>query len=174
MAKHIVKCLYCKKSFDTNLEPWVKPNATRYAHEVCHNKAMAEHSQDESDKEALINYIKELHGYEQLPPVVNKQIKQYIEEYKYSYSGILKALKYFYEVKHGDKEKANGRIGIVAYCYQDAHRYYYAIWEAQEKNRDKEVETFIPPTQEVHINPPKRIPMGIKKSLFSFLDEGAE
>lgn len=174
MAKHIVKCLYCKKSFDTNLEPWVKPNSNRYAHELCHQRAIAEHEKDNADKEALIDYIKELFGYEQLPQVISKQIKQYIEEYQYTYSGILKTLKYFYEIKHGDKDKANGRIGIIPYCYEDARRYYYAIWEAQEQNKNKEIETYICEAQEVHIKPPKRIPMGIKRSLFSFLDEGAE
>ena len=31
MAKHMVKCLYCGQMFDANIEPFVKPNARRYA-----------------------------------------------------------------------------------------------------------------------------------------------
>ena len=31
------------------------------------------------------------------------------------------------------KEKAQGGIGIVPFVYQNAFNYYYAIWEAQQK-----------------------------------------
>ena len=35
---HIVVCLYCKEKFDTELEPFIKPNRTRYAHKRCADK----------------------------------------------------------------------------------------------------------------------------------------
>lgn len=174
LAKHVVKCFYCGKSFDTNLEPWVKPNSKRYAHELCHQRAIKEHEQENVDKEALYDYIKNLFGYEIIPTGVLKQIKKYIEENHYTYSGILKTLKYFYEVKHGNKEKSGGRIGIVEYCYEDARRYYYEIWQAQEINKDKPVENFVPVVQEIKITPPKRTIMGARKNLFAFLEEEVE
>ena len=31
-----------------------------------------------------------------------------MQDYDYTYSGILRTLKYFYEVKHGDWEKGHG------------------------------------------------------------------
>ena len=43
--------------------------------------------------------------------------------------GILFALKYFYEVKHGDWEKGHGGIGIIPFIYSDSCAY----WDAQER-----------------------------------------
>ena len=98
-----------------------------------------------------------------------KQIKQFITEYNYSYSGILKALIYFYEIKGGDKERAHDSIGIVPYIYQDAYRYYYSLWEAQQKNKDKVVVEYVPVVKEIVIPVPQR--QVKKRKVFSFLDE---
>ena len=38
-------------------------------------------------------------GENYINPRVRKQLNQYVEEYNYTYSGMLKALIYFYEVK---------------------------------------------------------------------------
>ena len=43
--------------------------------------------------------------------------------------GILFALKYFYEVKHGDWEKGHGGIGIIPFIYNDSCAY----WAARER-----------------------------------------
>ena len=76
---------------------------------------------------------------------------------------------YHYEINGGEIEKANGAIGIVPYTYQKAYNYYYAIWEAQQKNKDKEINQFVPKVKEIIIPIPER---KIKKrNLFSFLDE---
>ena len=107
---------------------------------------------------------------------VRKQINQYKEEYNYTYSGMLKALIYFFEIKKNSIEKANGGIGIIPYIYKDAFNYYYAIWEAQQKNEAKLVKMVNPidedNTWEIKIPVPQR---NIKKrNLFSFLDEENE
>lgn len=58
---------------------------------------------------------------------------------------------------------------IVPYCYQDAYNYYYAIWLAQESNREKNVEAYKPEVIEITIKEPVR---KIKKrKLFCFLEE---
>jgi hypothetical protein len=67
---------------------------------------------------------------EYITPRIRTQIKNYLTNYNYTYSGILKALKYFYEIKGNSTEKANEGIGIVPYCYQDAYNYYFSIWVA--------------------------------------------
>ena len=51
-------------------------------------------------------------------PRIRKQINEYVNTYNFTYSGILKALTYFYEIKEGDKDKANNGIGIVPYVYK--------------------------------------------------------
>lgn len=171
---HKVKCYYCQSTFDRDKEPFMQipEKAKRYAHKECFLRATAIQRADEENKQKLESYIKELFDYKTLPDTVNRQIRQYISEKNYTYSGILKALKYFYEVKNGSKEKAFGRIGIVPYVYEDAHNYYLAIWQAKQKNAEVKVEEYVLPVREVHIPIPQREPMQKRKAVFVFLEEG--
>ena len=102
-------------------------------------------------------------------PRIKKQINQYVNDYNFTYSGILKALKYFYEIQEHGIEKANDGIGIVPFVYKAAYNYYYSIWLANNKNKDKDMNECVPEVREIHIPLPQR---KIKrKELFSFLDE---
>lgn len=160
MAAHKVKCFYCNEIFDANITPFVKPRANRYAHKDCYEKAQAGKSQEEKDYEALVVYIKQLLG-EHLNPRVWKQLKEYKDQYGFTYSGIHKTLIWFYELKHNDIDKANGAIGIVPYVYKDACDYYYALYLAQIANEDKDVEHFKVKVREFTIENPraqKRLP----------------
>ena len=169
MAKHIVKCAICGMSFDANVEPFIKVSSRRYAHQKCSENKEENLSQLEKDKEALDQYIMKLFNITYIDPRIRKQIKQYIEEYHYTYSGVLKALVYHYEIKGGDIDKANGALGIVPYVYQKAYNYYYSLWEAQQKNKEKIIEHYVPKVKEIIIPVPER---KIKKRKnFSFLDE---
>ena len=46
--------------------------------------------------------------------------------------GIYFAMRYYYDVMHGDKEKANGGIGIVQNIYKDAAQYWYDLETRKE------------------------------------------
>lgn len=175
MAK-MVLCPYCRQKFDREKIPFVMVGARRYAHIECAKAAENNKSQEEKDKEALEEYIMKLFNEDYINARVRKQINQYKEEYNYTYSGMLKALIYFFEIKKNSIEKANGGIGIIPYIYKDAFNYYYAIWEAQQKNEAKLVKLVNPidedNTWEIKIPVPQR---NIKKrNLFSFLDEENE
>ena len=173
MAKHMVKCSICGQTFDANAEPYVKTHSDRrYAHERCALSQEEQKTQEEKDRYELEEYIKQLLNISCLTPRIRKQIKSFLEEYKYTYSGIRKALVYFYEVKGNPVEKANGGIGIVPFTYNQAYRYYYALWEAQQKNIDKQVQQYQPHVKEVRIASPKRRIR--KRSLFAFLDKESE
>lgn len=138
----------------------------KYAHKKC---VELENKRELTDKEKLDRYIMKLFGTEYVHQRVRRQINTYISDYNYSYSGIQKALIYFYEIKGNSLDKANGGIGIVPYIYQDAYNYYYALWEAQQKNQGKDISNFIPKEKVITISPPQR---KIKKrKLFTFLDE---
>ena len=118
-------------------------------------------------------YIKTLFGIDMITPKINKQIKEYVEKYNYTYSGIMATLKYAFETKHNDIEKANGGIGIVPYLYQEAWKYNYELWKANNKNeqilsKDKKQARVV----EVTIPNPERKPM--KKRKFKFLEEENE
>lgn len=174
MAKHMVKCFYCGEQFDASSVPFVKPNARRYAHTNCALEAEKNKTEEEKDKDRLEKYIKELFGVNSIPVKIQKQIEYYRKENNYSYSGIYKTLKYFYEVKKGGSiEKSNGGIGIVPFEYEEAFRYWRALWEAKERNKDVEIEQYVLPVREVHIKPPQRQPMKHIRRLFTFLEEEA-
>ena len=124
---------------------------------------------EEQDKIALENYIMKMFNTTYIDPRIRKQIKQYIEDYHYTYSGIHKSLTYFYEIKGNSIDKANGGIGIVPYIYQKAYQYYFSLWEAQQKNKDVVIEEYVPTVKEIIIPPPQIKTK--KRKLFTFLDE---
>ena len=171
MAKRLLKCFYCGQIFDANAEEFVQVNSRRYAHKACAVEAEERKSKEEKDKEQLENYIKELFDIDELTPKIRKQINTYRTERKFSYSGIHKTLKYWFEVRNGSLDKANGGIGIVDYVYDEALLYWRAIWEAQQQNQDIKIEDYVLPAREVRIPPPKREPMKHCRKLFSFLEE---
>lgn len=110
-----------------------------------------------------------LFNTEYVEPRVQKQITKYINEYNYTYSGMLKALKYFYEVKGNSIEKSNGGIGILPYIYKNAYNYWYEVWLAQQKNSMKVIEQYVPQVKEIVIPIPQ---VKVKKrKLFKFLDK---
>ena len=169
---HIVTCVYCKQRFDRDKFPYVQVSARRYAHQECSLTEEQKISKEEQDKIDLENYILKLFKVDYVDARVRKQIKQYREEFNYTYSGIRKALIYFYEVKGNSIEKANGGIGIVPYVYQHEYNYYLALWQAQQKNQDKVLNDYVPRVKEIVIPRPQRKVK--KRELFTFLDEEKE
>lgn len=169
MAAHYVICPICKQKFNRDKTECVEMGNRRYAHTACVQIANEKLSQEDKDKKVLEEYIMELFGTDFVNPAIQKQIKEYTTKNKFTYSGIRKALVYFYEVKHGDKTKANGRISIVPYVYQDAFNYYYALWEAQQKNQDIKLKPPERNVREVVIPAPKR-QIRLKR-VFAFLDK---
>ena len=166
---HIVTCIYCKHKFDRDKYPFITVSNRRYAHQDCGMSEDQKKSKEAQDKEELEEYIKQLFKISYVDARIQKQIKQYVEEYNFTYSGIRKALIYFFEIKGNSIEKSNGGIGIVPYVYKNAYNYYLALWQAQQKNETKNVEDYIPNVKEIAIPPPQRKVK--KRPLFTFLDE---
>lgn len=170
----MVKCPICGQQFDANVEPYVMVNARRYAHKACAETAEENKTKEQKDKEILENYIKSLFGISSITPKIRKQIDTFHKEKNYSYSGMYKSLKYFFEIKGNPIEKANGGIGIIPWIWDDALKYWRALWEAQQQNEGLDINNYVLPAKEVHISTPERQPMKHTRKLFSFLDEGVE
>lgn len=100
---------------------------------------------------------------------VRKQMNDYISMYNYTYSGMLKALIYFYEVKGHSIDKANGGIGIIPFIYKDAYNYYYNLWMIRQSNEDKNIIDYVPKVKEIKIPIPQKQPR--KREVFTFLNE---
>lgn len=169
---HYVICKVCGKRFDRDVVQAVKAGPRRYAHQTClPTGEIVPLPQTDPDLVKLEEYIKKLLGKEYNRARVKKQIKDFVEENHYSYSGILKSLVYFYEVKGNSSEKANGGIGIVPFVYQDAYNYYYDLFLAQSRNETKDVAEMVSKTKEITIRPPER---PVTKRFFNFLEEEEE
>ena len=164
-----VICVYCKKPLSRKDADCVLAENGKYAHKSCFD---IEQNREKTDREKLEDYIKKLYNISYIDPRMKGQIKSYMEEFNYTYSGIQKALQYFYEIKGNSISKANGSLGIVPFIYNEAYSYHYNLWLAQEKNKNIELNQYKPKITEIVISKPQR---KIKKRpLFTFLDEEME
>lgn len=152
MAKHLVKCYFCGEQFDANTEPYVKVNGRRYAHKYCSEHKEKVISQEELDKLALFEYIKEIYGKDYNYVMINKQIEKFHQE-GYSYNGMKLSLKWFYEVKGNSPKDSNGGVGIIPYVFEDAKKYYYAIYLAKMSNQG--IKNYKPTVREISVPSPK-------------------
>lgn len=163
---HKVKCTVCGKIFDRDVTQAVKVSARRYAHYRCHPEGELVPLPNPVDEDLLKleQYAEQLLGEDFNLARVRKQIKEFKETYDYSYSGMLKTLIWFYEIKGNPIEKANGGIGIIPFVYKDALNYYYSLYMAQMVNSEikykptvKEITIESP---EVYVKPPKMFNVG--------------
>lgn len=148
-----VKCKYCGIQFDRNAEPSVEVGGRRYAHKACAERFQAAIPQEEQDYIELENYIKKLFNEKNLNIKIRKQIKDFREEYQYTYSGMLKTLYWWYEIKGHSIDQAQGGIGIIPYVYEEALKYYYSIYLARLVNEARE--NYKPVVKEVEIGSPR-------------------
>lgn len=162
----IVECCYCHKTLSKSKDPCVMIGNGKYVHKACED---LEAKREKTDKEKLEEYIKKLFNTTYIDPRIQKQIKSFMDNYDYSYSGIQKSLQYFYEIKGNDISKSNGGIGIVPYVYKDAYNYHYNLWLAQQKNVGVQIDLYVPKVREITIKSPQRKVK--QRKLFSFLDE---
>ena len=168
---HPVKCSICNETFDRDKVETVKTSTKRYAHKSCYDKQQGTLSEEEKMKMRIFEYtrilFKENYNKKRIETQLAKIMKDNVE---YTYSGVYKTLIYWYEVKHGDIEKSNFGLGIVPYIYQDAFRYYKALWETQQRNSNKNIADFIPKQNVVKIRNPQRQPLK-KERHFNLLEE---
>ena len=124
----LTKCPICELSFDRDKCEFVH-HKNRYYHKVCYDSMLSAKTQEEKDLAQLEEYIMKMFKETYVNARIRKQIKSFKEQYNFSYTGMLKSLIYFYEIKGNSIEKANGGIGIIPYVYIEAEKYY--------KNLDK-------------------------------------
>jgi len=153
MAQHFVICKYCNQKFNRDIEPFVEVGGRRYAHKSCAEQIDASIPQDEKDYNNLELYIKKLFNMKTLNIKIRKQIKNFREEYGYSYSGILKTLYWWYEIQNHTIDLAGDGIGIVPYIYKDAEKYYYTIYLAKIVNDG--INEYKPKTEKIEIPSPR-------------------
>lgn len=156
MVAHNVKCKVCGITFDRDVIEAVPAGGRRYAHATCAGEIL-EPTEEEEELATLHQYLKALFKDKYNYITLSKEIEKYKQTNGYRYSGILKSLIYWYEVKQNTLEKANGRIGIVPFIYEDAKTYYYALYQANQNNVGKNLEEYkCPKIREIRIKAPAR------------------
>lgn len=159
-------CIFCSKLINLSNERFVQVQTNKYAHFTCFQKDQV---REKTDQEKLDEYIIKLFDLDYVTPKIRKQIEKYLKENRFTLTGILSSLKYFYEVKKNSTEDANDGIGIVPYIYETAKNYYYALYMTNLANREKNIQDYIPKVVEVKVTPQKRKPFGHNK--FSMVEK---
>lgn len=112
-----VKCPECGTFNDK--ENAVYHNSKYYC-KVCYDNKMRE----AQDYRNLIAYICELYQLDAPTGWMLKQIKDFKEQFKYTYKGIKTTLHYFYEIQEGNDVADSMGIGIVPFIYDEAKKFY--------------------------------------------------
>lgn len=164
------KCPICGR-FIENMEDAV-PMKSRYAHKTCLNNAVIHASDTEKkkatkkcvppkdckqiavsipvseaeykEKRAVLDYIEKLTNNKPNAKVY-KLLEDYSKKYRFSFTGMLNGLQYYFEVL--DNPVEGDCIGIIPYVYDEAQEYMERIKEsadANDKFTSKEIEAMYP------------------------------
>lgn len=128
-----VKCPECGAYNDK--ENTVYHNSKYYC-KICFENRQRE-SQDYKD---LIAYICELYQIEAPTGWMLKQIKDYKEQFNFTYRGIKTTLHYFYEIQKGNSVEDSMGIGIVPFVYDEAKKFYIDKRAVKESLKDCNLE----------------------------------
>lgn len=128
-----VKCPECGTYNDK--ENTVYHNSKYYC-KICFENRQRE-SQDYKD---LIAYICELYQIEAPTGWMLKQIKDYKEQFNFTYRGIKTTLHYFYEIQKGNSVEDSMGIGIVPFVYDEAKKFYIDKRAVKESLKDCNLE----------------------------------
>jgi hypothetical protein len=99
-----------------------------------------------ADKDLFFYYVADLFGLP-VEDICFYQAAKMIAK-GYTYRGMYLTLKYFYEIKKGNKEKANKTIGIIPYVYEEAKR-HYSSKEYKKINIEKEIAEYVEKKREI-------------------------
>lgn len=89
-------------------------------------------------KAELYELIKDLFGVTTVPPMIQKQINNYILDYNMNFKEIARCLVYWVEVQHQKLDIKYG-IGIVPNIRENAAKYFKDL-EIQKQQQQKEAE----------------------------------
>lgn len=122
LKKNLRVCLYCKEKFDIVNDGYRKVG-NRYAHISCYEK---NYTEDDEKVEEIYSFLKSI-GMSCNRGICENQRQRFITKNGFTNEGILKALKYCYLIKKMSTDKAENRIGIVPFVYDEAQIYYDTI-----------------------------------------------
>lgn len=123
------QCRICHELIDKNKDDWILPVRNWYYHKKCYEDWKKGNPVDD---EEYVDYIFDFISRDLKVKYDFFKISAQIEKFKkdnMTVKGQFFALKYFYEVQHGDWNKGHGGIGIIPYVYRESCEY----WAAKER-----------------------------------------
>lgn len=148
------QCFICRKPFRRD-EMVMLPSGQL----ACKDCAKKDAERPRDDKDIFNEYIMKIYDEEFVPPNILKQANHYIAEYGFTFKGMYRALKYFYEVKGNKVDKSRKTIGIIPYVYKQAEIFFLKIMMAREANKDKIKEDYVGEEKQIAIAPPQPKPL---------------
>lgn len=125
IKRNTVICQICRCNINKITDEYEKMS-TGYVHKKCI-------SADDKDRLELYDYIAQIFHLKAPGPANVNLVRKFHVEYGYSYKSIYYTLKYCYEIKRIPIDKAQNRIGIVPYVYDEAKEYYESLTKTQNK-----------------------------------------
>lgn len=160
MAQHIIQCRICRQKFDTEKEDFVLVGQRSYYHKSCYEEWVASRNSAKANgdedfwKESVIDYLYRDIKMEVDFAKLTSQWENFTKpEKKMTPKGIYFALKYFYEVQHGEVVKAQGGIGIVPSIYRESAQY----WTERETRKEGTIEAIVQQIKERRARPVVKI-----------------
>lgn len=130
------------KGCDKQLQPEEKHiHCSKTYCSICYEKVKRE----SDEYKQLIKYICEIYEIDRPTGLMLKQLKDYKNEYSYSYGGILYTLWYLKEILNKEFIVLYG-VSLVKFCYEEAKNYYIhqeEIKKSMEVNGKAEIITKI-------------------------------
>ena len=164
---NMVKCMICGELVDKTNPECVKATSTSYAHRNC-----LEQEPELLERTKFYDYVSQLFGTKYNHLSTMKLAERYMREHPdWTWSGMHKAMWFFYEKKHGDKSKANGTIGILPYIYQQAYSYFFELFLAEEAANSLDEEAIKTTTRKMVIKEPIKPTTKRKANIIEFEED---
>lgn len=126
----LVHCRICGQEINRDKEDgWMNPSRNYFYHTSCYEtwakKKNDIHSEADEKlwKDAVYDYLQRVIKISVDYPKFNNQWSSFVKKGR-TPKGIYFTVRYFYEVLKGEKDKAQGGIGIVDYIYEEACEYW--------------------------------------------------
>lgn len=128
MAERLLLCKQCNKKFP-------KSELIKYKSKNMCPVCYEQEKKLDAEKTELCSTIKQIYNLDYVPPGLLKQIKQFKQEYNFSYTGMKLTLLYCKNVLHLEFSPSRG-LGIIPYKYEEAKKEYIRRKQMAEKTRN--------------------------------------
>ena len=154
------KCPVCNENVTKDQVP--KRYKGKTYHIKCYDVMIGKKYEEEIVQQAdplkeLREFIVQLFEIERMTHLMEDQLVKYTREYGYTASGMLNALKYYFEICENElNDKVKG-IGIIPFVYKEANEFFQNLKQREEEAKGKDFSDSVK-VKNIRIKPPENIP----------------